>query len=82
MAPTVDFMSVDVEGSELLVLETLNFTAVTVNVLMVEMNNHDPAKNWKVVQLLDNSGYRMCTQFRVRGSGVFVRRASALISRC
>ena len=80
--PLVNFMSVDVEGAELVVLETLNLTAVTVDVLMVEMTTHDPPKNWKITQVLDNAGYRKCTQVTVRASGVFVRRASPLISRC
>mmetsp|Transcript_16941 Transcript_16941/g.18978 ORF Transcript_16941/g.18978 Transcript_16941/m.18978 type:complete len:386 (+) Transcript_16941:78-1235(+) len=39
--PTVDFFSLDVEGSEDLVLSTIDFHAVRINVLMIEIQNND-----------------------------------------
>lgn len=35
--PTLDFFSLDVEGAEALVLSTIDFQAIRINVLMVEI---------------------------------------------
>jgi len=37
--PTLDFFSLDVEGSEALVLSTIDFQAVRINILMIEIQN-------------------------------------------
>jgi len=37
--PTLDFFSLDVEGAEYMVLSTINFRAIRINVLMIEIQN-------------------------------------------
>ncbi|CAE8691292.1 unnamed protein product [Polarella glacialis] len=61
----VDFFSLDVEGSELEVLETIDFRAVTIEVFMVEFLDQNP-KTWKIHNLLRNLGYLECRPRRVR----------------
>ncbi|CAE8620762.1 unnamed protein product [Polarella glacialis] len=58
----VDFFSLDVEGSELEVLETIDFRAVTIEVFMVEFLDQNP-KTWKIHNLLRNLGYLECRLF-------------------
>jgi len=74
----VDFFSLDVEGAELLVLETIDFNAVTIDVFMIEFDAHQPDKNWKISKLMSNLNYRECRTFQVWQSKVFVRKAAGL----
>jgi len=39
--PTLDFFSLDVEGAEYMVLSTINFRAIRINILMIEISNKD-----------------------------------------
>jgi hypothetical protein len=73
--PHVDFFSLDVEGAELIVLETIDFTATTIDVFMIELDGHQPDKNWKVERLMSNLGYHASRTIIVRRSKVFVRNA-------
>ncbi|CAE7372695.1 S [Symbiodinium natans] len=81
----VDFLSLDVEGAELEVLLTINFTEVTVEVFMIELHEltvSDQVQNWKIRNLLQNLGYRECKTARVKYSGVFARRHGQHADRC
>ena len=80
--PHVDFFSLDVEGSELEVLLTINFTKVTIDVMMVEFDGRDVQKEWKIDQLLRNVGFSKCTKVRVPRNAIFVRDASSLSQLC
>lgn len=53
----VDFFSLDVEGGELNVLESLNFNCFSASVIVVEQDNSNPAKDNAVRQLLAKNGY-------------------------
>jgi FkbM family methyltransferase len=53
----VDFFSLDVEGAELIVLETIDWSAVTFDVLMVELDGKNATKDVKVRQLLRAKGF-------------------------
>ena len=68
----VDFFSLDVEGSELEVLLTLDFKRVTIDVLMIEEDKHSSANTWKISNLLANLGFRLCPEGTVRFSRVFL----------
>ena len=48
----IDFWSLDVEGGELAVLETFDFNSVTVSVVVIECDAHDPTKDEEIVQLM------------------------------
>ena len=68
----VDFFSLDVEGAELTVLETIDFIRTTINVFLVELDRHDPVKNWKIIRHMHNLGYTKCTCAHSRRNGLFV----------
>jgi hypothetical protein len=53
---TVDFWSLDVEGSEATVLKATDFTKVEVGVLLVEMNKN-PTNNDGIKEVLDKDGF-------------------------
>jgi FkbM family methyltransferase len=69
----INFFSLDVEGGELSVLQTLDFGRVTFDVIVVEADSHDPVKNQNVVDLLTSHGYRPHGQ--VESNAWFVNRA-------
>jgi FkbM family methyltransferase len=71
----VDFFSLDVEGAELTVLETIDFNKVDISTFMIEMDNHSPHKNYKIRQYLFNVGYVECMKV-VSRSGTFIHKKS------
>jgi hypothetical protein len=54
-----DFFSLDVEGAELRVLSTLDFSAISIGVMVVEADHHDAGKNAEVRRLLSNNGFML-----------------------
>jgi len=72
----VDFFSLDVEGSELVVLETMDFSSVTIDVMIIETDVHNAQKNWKIQTLMRNVGMPECSAVHpVERSMLFVRKA-------
>ena len=75
--PTVNFFSLDVEGAELLVLDTIDFQAVHIDILMSENTNADCKANdicevrEKVRAKMKAEGYTLYDDM-VRFSDVFV----------
>ena len=65
----VDFFSLDVEGGELSVLETIDFTKITFDIIIVEQDMHNPTKNYDVAQLLVKNKYYMIE--RIGSNDVF-----------
>ena len=53
-----DFFSLDVEGAEFSVLESLDFDKFAFGVIFVEANPKEQEKNKKVIQLLKSKGYK------------------------
>ena len=53
----LDFWSLDVEGAELQVLQTFDFDAVAINVVCIEADGHDPAKDKAVKEIMLEHGY-------------------------
>lgn len=53
----IDFFSLDVEGAELEVLRTLDFSAVHVNVFVIELDGSNPEKDQEVKRLLTANHY-------------------------
>ena len=64
--PHVDFFSLDVEGAELEVIETIDFTATQIDVFLIEFDGHNLEKNWKIMRVMLNLGYLECKNNRVR----------------
>ena len=54
---SIDFWSLDVEGAELEVLKTADFSRLSVKVLMVELDGHNPEKDQAVTDLLAGAGF-------------------------
>ena len=67
----VDFVSVDTEGSELEVLEGIDFDAVTIDVLTIEDNYPDKSQMSPVTKFMVSKGYR--PHLRIVGDIVYVR---------
>jgi len=54
----VDFLSLDTEGSELMILQSINFDKITIYAISVENNFEDP----KIRMLLESKGFRHVTR--------------------
>lgn len=52
-----DFYSLDVEGAELSVLESIDFNRINFGVIVVEADDNNPMKNLAVRYFLENKGY-------------------------
>eukprot|EP01001_Neometanema_parovale_P007863 NODE_4150_length_1108_cov_194.624365_g3751_i1.p1 GENE.NODE_4150_length_1108_cov_194.624365_g3751_i1~~NODE_4150_length_1108_cov_194.624365_g3751_i1.p1 ORF type:complete len:322 (+),score=42.76 NODE_4150_length_1108_cov_194.624365_g3751_i1:77-1042(+) len=55
----IDFLSLDVEGSELEVLQTVDFQRVTVDIMVIEADPTSPVKNKAVQRFLLDKGYEL-----------------------
>eukprot|EP00797_Seminavis_robusta_P011913 Sro190_g082010.1 n/a (206) ;mRNA; f:89764-90381 len=76
----INFFSLDVEGSEALVLRTIDFERVHIDVLMVEVENahcldDNCAVRQEVRSIMEQVGYKRYERI-VRASDVYVRRGS------
>jgi hypothetical protein len=60
-APTgkilIDFFSLDVEGGELEVLQSVDFNTIEFGMIVVEQDDHNPKKDLEVVNMLVKEGY-------------------------
>lgn len=57
----IDLLSVDVEGGELFVLQTIDFDATNVRLIIVELSGADPDKDQAVRDLLVSKGFETNT---------------------
>ena len=57
----VDYLSVDTEGSELEILESIDFSRTKIRCISVENNYHDP----RIKKLLASKGYRLLTRIKI-----------------
>lgn len=59
----IDLLSIDVEGGELMVMETMNWN-IPVYVVLIELDNHNPDKDEKCRKILRSNGFifhnKMC----------------------
>jgi len=65
----VDYLTVDTEGSELEILEGINYDNVYIHVIDVEVNYEDDEQ--KIIQFLTSKGYRLL--HKLGGDDIFVR---------
>jgi FkbM family methyltransferase len=72
----VDFWVLDVEGAELLVLKSMDFTRITVDVMVIELDGANAEKDDGCRDLLDKAGYEEVGSWQGRRSrnSWFVRR--------
>ena len=71
----IDFFSLDVEGAELEAILTIDFNKVHVDIFLIELDHHNPARNYKVRQVLFNLNYIECMNVASR-SALFLNKNS------
>jgi FkbM family methyltransferase len=71
--PVINFWSLDIEGAELIALETTDFQAVHFDVILIEFDWHDGAKNYRIRQLLYNLNFVECARV-VKRNAVFLNK--------
>ncbi len=62
----IDFMNLDIEGHELKVLETLNFSKINIKYLCIEMIEHNKESilnNGKIKNLLSRNNFKLIKNF-------------------
>ena len=52
----IDLLSIDVEGGELMVMETMNWN-IPVYIVLIELDNHNPDKDKKCREILKSNGF-------------------------
>jgi hypothetical protein len=56
----INFLSLDIEGSELTALQTTDFRKVHIDIVMIDLDDTDPKKNYKIRQYMFNLGFVEC----------------------
>lgn len=56
----IDFFSLDVEGAEFTVVNTIDFEKASIDTFCIELDGHDPEKDKSVVELLKRKSYKRC----------------------
>ena len=70
----INFFSLDVEGAELTVLQTIDFTKVTIDAFVIEMDAHDERRNTQIRILLKRKGYIECVSVDTKVNYIFVNK--------
>ncbi|KAL7543715.1 hypothetical protein ACHAXR_013534 [Thalassiosira sp. AJA248-18] len=58
-----DFFSLDVEGAEFSVLQSVDFDRVGFGIIFVEANSHNPMKNLALLEFLESNGYSYLEEY-------------------
>ena len=66
----IDWFSLDVEGGELEVIKTIDFNAVNIQVLSIELDGTNPSKDKEVKDILLANGYRLLDASAINANGV------------
>jgi hypothetical protein len=69
----INFFSLDVEGAEFEVVSTIDFHAVHIDVMIVELDQHNPSRNYKVRRAMFNANFVECLDV-VSRSALFLNR--------
>eukprot|EP00668_Euglena_longa_P048208 GGOE01065272.1.p1 GENE.GGOE01065272.1~~GGOE01065272.1.p1 ORF type:complete len:294 (+),score=55.87 GGOE01065272.1:34-882(+) len=73
----IDLWSLDVEGAELVAIETVDWSSIRIDVIIIELDYHFPPKNLRIRQILRSLGYKECRWGSLRGSNaIFLSNAS------
>jgi hypothetical protein len=62
-ATMFEFMSLDVEGAEMSVLESIDFTRVAFGIMLIEADEHNPLKNLAMTKFLETRGYSFMFEY-------------------
>ena len=74
----VDWWVLDVEGAEEEVIKTINLRNVTIDVVCVELDGRNPAKDANVVTFFEKNGYLAHSRYPAKLNMWFVRKGFAL----
>lgn len=55
----IDWLSLDVEGGELEVIRTIDFSSINIQVLTIELDGSNPSKDKEVKDIMIKNGYRL-----------------------
>lgn len=72
----INFFSLDVEGAELIVLQTIDFSKIHIDVFVIEMDQHDKKRNNDIRVLLKTKGYIECISTQININYIFVHEIS------
>jgi hypothetical protein len=59
-----DFFSLDIEGAELVALESIDFTKVGFGIILVEVDKHNQLKNMALRTYLEDRGYKFLQEYQ------------------
>ena len=62
-ATMFEFMSLDVEGAEMSVLESIDFTRVSFGIILIETDGHNLLKNLAMTKFLETRGYSFMFEY-------------------
>ena len=58
-----DFFSLDIEGAELMALQSLDFSKVSFGIILVEADEHSQLKNLALCTFMENRGYLFLEEY-------------------
>jgi hypothetical protein len=58
-----EFMSLDVEGAEMSVLESIDFNRIAFGIMLIEADEHNPLKNLSMTKFLETKGYSFMFEY-------------------
>ena len=67
----IDFFSLDVEGAEFSVVNTIDFDKTTIGTFCIELDGQDLEKDQRVIRLLEQKGYKKCVTNGAQRNGWF-----------
>jgi hypothetical protein len=62
-ATMFEFMSLDAEGAEMSVLESIDFTRVAFGIILIEADGLNPLKNSAMAKFLETKGYSIMLEY-------------------
>lgn len=62
-ATLFEFMSLDVEGAEMSVLESIDFNRVAFGIMLIEADEHNLLKNLSMTKFLETQGYSFMFEY-------------------
>ena len=57
--PTIDYFSLDVEGSELGILKTIPFSRIDIKVMTIEINHYSKPKQAEIRSIMESNGFEL-----------------------
>ena len=62
-ATMFEFLGLDVEGAEMSVLESIDFSRIAFGIMLIEADQHNPLKNLAMTKFLETRGYSFMFEY-------------------